>query len=879
MNTSQIIVVGTPQGFWTRWVRQTLSRLEHARVHADLSSSEALGAALHERPESKALVLVEHPAIGLARQLADGVAIDPLAWLDEWLASGRALLAHAQRYPSECLLLNADDARCRPDALAALLRSRWDESFVPPAEMAPGSSPDPLAGALAWSFVERSPAVQDVADELLASCVVLPGDESRAASFALVAQGPTDGAAATARLANLIEAERRLDRELRELRRERDAALDESRLAAERLEASVRARAAERDEAETRAARSEQELADARTRIDAAERERESLIMRLDDAVARQAALVQDIAGMRERDDALAKRLESRQEVLDAMRAERDVSARQVDALRAEMKDAKEEGELLLAQLHQVQEELEKTFLARRDAEAASASAAAERDSLTQRVETQRRELDAARQELGAAATSLESAKAEQGAAKKVLDDALARQRAAETALAGAQQRLATTERELKDAKEESELLLAQLHQVQEELEAMFLAKRDAENALLAAKAGPDAARLEAQLKTALDECELLTLQTNQVQQELERVHAQKLRLEREAKALILSPGLDDVSIGEVRVINERDTPPHREVSFLVREVRAGSRQIAEATVRLVEHWGRPGLAVFADDGASTVFESWRECGREDGRPYMLLVHGEEPTQRVLDAMGTFDWQLIQALAARIRQALDAPGAEVSPAWRSLAQRLFASLQEQPARLRHEQVHVMPIAQASPEVARWGLVLEHASYRGRTWPRLTLQWRSSGPHPSIELVRDEESGPPLVTWPADADGLPVRALRLPIEENPHAPGVRSAWDVLVGADKAFVSEVLNLLPILAVHVQAASGDAVPAGGGVDLQAAARSAVHFGRAALQPPPQAPDRAGTGRRLMHRIARRLRGDAAPEASAIVAAESLR
>ncbi len=119
--------------------------------------------------------------------------------------------------------------------------------------------------------------------------------------------------------------------------------------------------------------------------------------------------------------------------------------------------------------------------------------------------------------------------------------------------------------------------------------------KRDAENALLAAKTGPDPKKLEQDLRSAREECELLTLQTRQVQQELERVHAEKVRLAHEMKSRVALPGLDDVAIGEVAVVGERDTPPHREVSFVVREVRAGERQVAEAAVRLVEHWGRPG--------------------------------------------------------------------------------------------------------------------------------------------------------------------------------------------------------------------------------------------------------------------------------------------
>ncbi len=146
--------------------------------------------------------------------------------------------------------------------------------------------------------------------------------------------------------------------------------------------------------------------------------------------------------------------------------------------------------------------------------------------------------------------------------------------------------------------------------------------------------------KLERDLRGAREESELLTLQTHQVQQELERMHAERVRLEDELKSRVALPGLDDVTIGEVVVGGERDSPPHRELSFIVRGTRAGARHVAEAAVRLVEHWGRPGLVIFADDSRTALFETWRESGREDGRPYMLLVHGEESAQRVYDSDG-----------------------------------------------------------------------------------------------------------------------------------------------------------------------------------------------------------------------------------------------
>ncbi len=279
---------------------------------------------------------------------------------------------------------------------------------------------------------------------------------------------------------------------------------------------------------------------------------------------------------------------------------------------------------------------------------------------------------------------------------------------------------------------------------------------------------------------------------------------------------------------------------------------------------------------IFADDGRAPLFETWRESGREDGRPYMLLVHGEESAQRVYDAMGTLDWQLVQALAVRLGQALQDHAGDLSPAWRSLAQRLLTSLHEQPARLRYDNVVVTPIEQEPQENARFGLALERASYHGRTWQRLPIQWQPNGPTPSLDLGSDEESGPPLLAWPADADGAPVRTLRLPLGDDPSAPEIRAVWDTLSGSDRALVAELLNLMPILAVHLQAAAANAGDSARQIDLQAAATSTMLFGRTALQPPGGARPQEQPRRPLLQRMARRLGVTAKPPSATAPAAE---
>ena len=869
MNTRSIEVVGTFQGCWTQWVGQVLARLGRAVVHTTPPSSQDLDAVLRERPDSNVLVLVEHPATGLAHSLARGDDIDPEAWLDDWLANARTLLAYAHRNPDAILVVNADEVQRRPRRLARLLRSRWGDLFTPSSRVVQDHHPDVLSHALAWNFVEHDLTVQDVVSELMACCVLLPG--FRSASARLVPEDPIDGAAAARRLAELMQTERHLAQVESDRAEERDALRRELQAAADKyahLAATVQALETERDRMTARTEAADRALDDARSRMEVEVRERNALAARLDDAATRQESIVYELTAARENAATLSRQLdedraawaqaeeqrtEIEQELAQATiwrstlekelaQATEQRSALELDLTQAdeeritlmqELATAKEaasvagEGDdFLLPQLHQVQEELEPAFLAKSDSE-----------------------------------TTLRAAKEDLAQSKK-------QRNTLEQEVARATEQRSTLEHELASAKEaaraageEGDLLLQQLHQVQEELERTFLAKRNAENAQLAAKPGSDPKKREQDLRSAREECELLTLQTRQVQQELERVHAEKVRLAYEVKSRVALPGLGDVAIGEIAVVGERDTPPHREVSFVVSEVQAGERKVAQAAVRLVEHWGRPGLVIFADEGRASLFETWRESGREDGRPYMLLVHGEESAQRVYDAMGTFDWQLVQALTVRLGQALQDHAGDLSPAWRSMAQRLLTSLHEQPARLRYDSVVVTPIEQVPPTNARFGLALERVSYHGRTWLRLPIQWQPNGSTPSLDLGCDEESGPPLLAWPADADGAPVRTLRLPLGDDPCAPEVHAVWDTLSGSDRTFIAELLNLMPILAVHLQAAAASTDNSARQIDLQAAATGTMLFGRIALQPPRDAGPQVERRRPFLQRMARRL------------------
>ncbi len=100
------------------------------------------------------------------------------------------------------------------------------------ADCGQGHPSDALTHALAWSFIERDPALQDVVPELMASCVVLPG--LRAASPRFAPEGMLMALEAARRLAELMQTERHLAQVESDREAERDALRRELQVAADK---------------------------------------------------------------------------------------------------------------------------------------------------------------------------------------------------------------------------------------------------------------------------------------------------------------------------------------------------------------------------------------------------------------------------------------------------------------------------------------------------------------------------------------------------------------------------------------------------------------------------------------------------------------------
>ena len=433
-----------------------------------------------------------------------------------------------------------------------------------------------------------------------------------------------------------------------------------------------------------------------------------------------------------------------------------------------QLADFSQENELLLLQLHQVQDELESVVLDHRETALRLADSIAERDAQDRHLFEQAQRLEHHEQLVHQLSAQLQQAQAHVSALhgemrhhserhdhmERALQGAQVALQASEqtsqqcaAAVAALQRQQATDQRTLADTRQENELMLQQLHQVQDELEHYGL------------------------------ECR---------------------RLQEAATAMVPASGNPDIAVGEVVPSAERDTPPHRELTFQLFRVAVQDRQIAEATVRLVEHQGHPGLVVFGNDTGPQLLSGWRETGREDGRPFMLLVPADAPARPLLAAMDQVDWLLLLSLPARLVQALDTLDPPIAPHWQRLAHRLQVQLLTQGRRFRYQQAQVAPVADGPP--GAWAIEFNQVHWAHLQMPKLAVQWQPAGPQAGITLLDDALLGPPLTSWPADERGLPVARLYLPLGREAAKSTQDQAWARLQAPDLDFVLAMLAVMP-------------------------------------------------------------------------------
>ena len=230
---------------------------------------------------------------------------------------------------------------------------------------------------------------------------------------------------------------------------------------------------------------------------------------------------------------------------------------------------------------------------------------------------------------------------------------------------------------------------------------------------------------VSAEIEASREENELLLLQLHRVQEQLEHYYLQQKALE-DASDRFGWRGVSPFAQSAIHLLGQHDRAPHLHLHFAVENVRSGAREIARLEVRLLDHLGRPGIAVFSTR-SNEALAAWHATGDEAGRPFMALVPSDRQSRLLLQRLGTADWQLVNHLAQAIQRYLGEEGSHLGARWQVAAARLCRQLIDMPPRLRYDRLQLGRVE------IDGGLQLEldfgRASYGDRLLDQVQLRWQ------------------------------------------------------------------------------------------------------------------------------------------------------
>jgi len=302
-------------------------------------------------------------------------------------------------------------------------------------------------------------------------------------------------------------------------------------------------------------------------------------------------------------------------------------------------------------------------------------------------------------------------------------------------------------------------------------------------------------------LRQLRDEQDALLVQFHAAQEALEQALV-KLRAPTPSVAPCRPADDAAVRIKELRPAGPRDERPHREITWHARQIEVLGRTVPSAELRLVEHHGRPGLVVMGANGGAGLLRHWQETGREEDRPYMLLVPSDPGSAAALEALDSADWLALLAAIARIEAELAQSHPKLRPTWGPLAQRLAAQLRALPPRWRHGGVQVTEDQHGADPA--WRVDIADVHFGHRHLARLSLHWQPEGAAAGLALICPDAGLEPLLVWPDDERGDVPEHLWLPI--GGHAADT-TAWRALPLDDRRFALEAARALPRLLANLQ------------------------------------------------------------------------
>jgi hypothetical protein len=280
---------------------------------------------------------------------------------------------------------------------------------------------------------------------------------------------------------------------------------------------------------------------------------------------------------------------------------------------------------------------------------------------------------------------------------------------------------------------------------------------------------------------------------------EHELLLAQMQAVQEEFTSLLKAKGATPAWLPTVSVVLEHrnEDPPHRELRFRFNDVSLGDRMVRSVRVKLVEHIGRAGLVLMADDDESRVLSQWHTDGQEEDLQFMLLVPMDTSGRDKLLRLGTTDWEAVLQLAGMLQESVAAQES-LGPHWLAIAARLKLDLDALPARLRYDCLEVT----RQPHGDATRIVLGGVRFGTQRLADVVLHWQRG--RIGEELVWELPAGvgvvPPISAWPVEVSGAPALRWSLAVGSGFGFRARVQWWLTLAPGERALMLSLLDVLP-------------------------------------------------------------------------------
>jgi chemotaxis protein histidine kinase CheA len=245
--------------------------------------------------------------------------------------------------------------------------------------------------------------------------------------------------------------------------------------------------------------------------------------------------------------------------------------------------------------------------------------------------------------------------------------------------------------------------------------------------------------------------------------------------------------------------------PPHCHHDFTFESVTLFERHWRRLPVRLVEHNGNAGLAIFNPFGnGSDPLYRWEPQGQEGGIDFMLFVPADKASRDRLVAAPASDLLLIRELTARILGHLSVHGETGTERWIPVARRLLQQIDEIPERLHYDDVKTSSSGTRQDTSIRF--TLSNLYFRGVCARSYAISWKPGSQGGSLTLEQPDFDHTILASSVGIGSDGAVTSLAISFDSAEETQKASAAWRRLTRRDQDFIRVLVRELPNLIYHL-------------------------------------------------------------------------